>query len=339
MTAQANTPKTARNNAVDIFRLVCAMLVVCVHTQLFYEINANLNYFCTKIFPRIVMPFFFSVSGYYFIGSLISGEKVYIRYLKKLLIVYSLWSIIYFSLTFFNLIVLNHQPITDFIKQCALNFFIYGSYYQLWFFPAIFLSATITTICYKLKIIKWLVCFSLFLYIVGCLGCSYYTIGNRIPVISGFINSTHFDLIRRYLLTGLPFFLLGYFLNTIRIKKDKKLIAIFIITAIIYLAEIFYVVKTGLQENISLTLFLYPLATMIIICLINNPLPKFIIFGKRARTTANFMFYSHPIFILLLEKLFNLSGTPLFLLVVLLTGASGFMIAYINKKWINIFIA
>ena len=88
--------KDKRNNSIDIFRLVCALLVVAIHTHPFADINEYVGYFCTSVLTRIAVPFFFCVSGYYYVEKL---EKIGLRAFKdtskKILKIYIVWSIIY----------------------------------------------------------------------------------------------------------------------------------------------------------------------------------------------------------------------------------------------------
>ena len=60
-----------RNNAIDIFRYVCAILVISIHSEPFLEINSSLHYFFVQVVPRIAVPFFFTIAGYYYIKSML----------------------------------------------------------------------------------------------------------------------------------------------------------------------------------------------------------------------------------------------------------------------------
>ena len=59
-----------RNNSIDIFRLICAVLVIIIHTRPFEDQNELLGYIVVQILPRIAVPFFFCVSGYYYFHAL-----------------------------------------------------------------------------------------------------------------------------------------------------------------------------------------------------------------------------------------------------------------------------
>ena len=183
----------SRNCSIDIFRYICAIMVIAIHTHPFEDINSGLGYVCTQVIPRIAVSFFFAVSGYFYIKKMLSGEKIFFSYIKRTLQIYIIWSVIYFLLDF----VTKEKSITTFIKDCVISFFVTGSYYHFWYFPALIFSVCVVTLLYKMKGIKLLLPVSILLYIIGCLGCSYYSIGNKIPILGELYSNPHFYIIRR----------------------------------------------------------------------------------------------------------------------------------------------
>jgi serine/alanine racemase len=317
-----------------MFRLLAAVMVVAIHTEPFMDVNDQLGYFFVKIFPRIAVPFFFAIAGYFYIGSLAAGKKVFVKYMCKLFVLYSIWSCVYFVIDFFRYALPNHIAFVTFVTRCARHFFIDGSWYHLWFFPALFFAVVVTTICYKLKVLKYLAIASIMLYIIGCLGCSYYAIGIKIPCFSTLIAHEYFfTLIRRVVLMGLPFFLLGGFIH--KINHRSPIGWLFIFVTLLYLAEIFVVIHFKLQENIVITLALYPLVGVITAFLLNHDLLQFEKLAKKSKITADFMYYSHPIFIAVLAHLAITSPTVLFFMVVAATTLGGLSISLINNRWLN----
>ena len=89
-----------RNPSIDIFRYICAILVIAIHTGPLKEIDPALGYIATDAIPRIGVPFFFIVSGYYYICKLQNGEKPFRRYFNRILVIYSMWSIPYYVIEF-----------------------------------------------------------------------------------------------------------------------------------------------------------------------------------------------------------------------------------------------
>lgn len=333
-----------RNNSVDIFRLLCAIMVVAIHANPFTELNSTIGYFATQIFPRIAVPFFFAIAGYYYIKALSSGKKVFLKYIKRLLIVYSIWSAVYFAIDIFFEVIGNQFNAVSTIKSVITEFFITGSHYHMWFFPALFFAVIITTLFFRFHAIKFLAYGSLALYALGCLGCAYKNIAVQIPVLSSLVSSTHFELIRRVALMGLPFFAMGYFIylfmEKFRKTDNKKTVAAIVAFSLAFFAEIAVVIFLDLQENILLTFALYPLLFFVIVFLLNNPLPKFSKLSRACCASANFMYYAHPLVLLLCSMVsmktgFVISPTVTFLVAVTVTLCCGLLINKLNNRFIN----
>lgn len=331
-----------RNISIDLFRLICAIMVVAIHTQPLYDISYKLGYFATEILPRIAVPYFFAISGYYYIVGLISNKKVFFKNLKKLLYVYTIWSVLYFAIEFVQQVSTHQISIARFVRNMFFDFFIYGSYYQLWYFPAILFCIIIVYISYRFNLLMHLAISTLFLYFMGLLGCAYFSIGTKIPVLNHIITST---TIRRVILMGLPFFMAGYFINLFKSKcaniSNQKLAIGFTSVAALYLLEIYLVIHFKLQSNIILTFFLYPLVIILIIILLKNPLLKLGHISTYARGLSNFIFYSHPIFILVISSIgknifnFEIENTVKFILTVIASLLTGVLLLKINNKRIN----
>ena len=340
MSSETTLSKSGRNNAIDIYRLVCAVMVVYGHTHANRPDGANAVYYCTQVLRRMSVPFFFAVAGFFYTGALLSGKKVYRKYVTNLVIVYSLWSAVYFTVKFFMQVVFGGERFFSFVAACIPDFFISGSYYHFWFFPALFFSVTFVTVCHKLKMLKLAAFFSILLYIVGCLGCSYYGLGSRIPFMPILLDNSHFTFIRRAFLMGFPFFMMGYFLHAFKAEsvKNKTLIVTIIISIALFILEYFFVIGQGLQRSIYLTVMLYPLLMQVIMLLLKNPAPNLYSLGRRTRLMSNFIFYSHPLLLLLFSEVFHMADNVMFVLAASITGLIGLAVSYSNKKWLNVLV-
>ena len=89
-----------RNCSVDVFRYICAILVVAIHTRPLEELNPTLGFLAADVIPRIGVPFFFAVSGYFYLAKLEKGEKPFRTQMKKVLGLYSTWSLFYYLIDF-----------------------------------------------------------------------------------------------------------------------------------------------------------------------------------------------------------------------------------------------
>ncbi len=331
-----------RNCSIDIYRYICAIMVIAIHTHPFSDINQNLGFICTQVLTRIGVPFFFCVAGYFYIQKLETG-KPFFPYLKRLISIYLIWSFVYFFIDFLEW---GYSNPLGFIVNCVLSFTVYGSYYHFWFFPALIISVSLTTIAFKLKLSKILIPISIVLYIVGCIGCSYYELGTRIPILGALYQSSYFDTIRRIFFMGFPFFISGYITYRIKDKilnkySNKKLIFFSIAAIAVWLVEIYFVCILNIENNIVQTFALYSLLILTMLLLIKNPLNKFENLSKRFKVIANFTYYSHPLFIIVLQKIFlslfnkSIPETLLFILTTLITLILGLLLSRSQNKIIK----
>ena len=317
----------SRNNSIDLFRLICAILVVVIHTEPFYD-NA-FGFFLKEYVARIAVPFFLVVAGYFYFSKLRKGEPIFGKYLKKTVTTYAIWSIPYFLINFW---VLHDEGlgIVYYIKKCVVDFFVYGSYYHFWFFVALIYAVIVTTLLYKAGGIKLVTVVSSVLYLLGCLGSSYYNLGLHIPGFATLIGWTDFTIIRRIFMTGIPFFALGGMIGEVKdrvLEKGNGWIKKWLcIVAVLYLAEKAFVIYAHLQDNVVLTVFLYPLTAVILIYLLNHPMLGKENISNKARLCANFMYYMHPAFILIFSRLCTVSGAILFPIAVVAMLAGGWVL-------------
>lgn len=328
--------------SIDLMRVVCAYMVVAIHVHPFEEINSDIGYVFTQVVPRIAVPFFFVVSGYFFTKSLIKDSNITFKYLKRLIITYILWSLIYFTYQFLINIIKGDISILSIIKINILNFLFFGSYYHLWYFPALIFCVIISSIFNKIKHLNRLAIISILLYIIGLLGCSYYSLGIKIPILNKLYEFSQFTLIRRVCLMGLPFFMLGYFIQSINHKiykiKNVILIKLLMLTIFFFILEIVFVNLLDIQENIVITVFLYPLTGIVFMLCLKNPMYNISNYSNYFKYTANFTYYAHPLFIIVIsiisEKIIGIriAQTSMFVLVCVLTTAITWIIYKLNIK-------
>ena len=205
-----------RNSSIDFFRYICAILVVAIHTKPLGEFSELLQNIVIVI-ARVGVPFFFAVAGYFYIQKLEKGQKPFWGYLKKLLGTYTLWSLFYFAVSF---VVSRPANIIKYVTDCAVDFVINGSCYHFWFFPALIFAVSLTTLLYRLKWQKVIIPLVVALYAVGCLGCTYYELGLRIPLLGELIASAAFKVIRRFLMQGFGYFACGYIVHKLQKKAQ-----------------------------------------------------------------------------------------------------------------------
>lgn len=100
-----------QHQAIDVFKLIAAILVVAIHTQPFY--GSGLDYYFTS-FCRIAVPFFFTISSYFFWKKTCPNIK---HYTKRIATIYISWLIIYLPTVVQDFFI---EPDSPFMSRLAV---------------------------------------------------------------------------------------------------------------------------------------------------------------------------------------------------------------------------
>ena len=128
--------KTESLGGFDRFRVPAALLVIAIHTGPLLSLNGEANYLLTDILARIAVPFFFSVSGWFLVPRLLrEGRAALIPFVKKLLLLYGAAVLLYLPLNLYN------HPLEESGFALLRDVLFNGTFYHLWYFPALVLGA------------------------------------------------------------------------------------------------------------------------------------------------------------------------------------------------------
>ena len=150
--------------AMDVAKFVMALFVVGVHRALFQ--NAALNFFAGKVLFSIAVPFFFIASSFLFFRKLRqSGQgrrQALFRFEKRLLILYTLYTILYLPCIFVKNHTGHYAEITLRILagQCLLlakKFVTDTTFIHLWYVNTLMLSMLVLTLLTVKVRNKWAV--------------------------------------------------------------------------------------------------------------------------------------------------------------------------------------
>ena len=298
-----DAPAKVRNNSIDIFRYIAAVLVIAHHTDVLLEIHPLISYLVSQVIPRIAVPFFFAVAGYYYTIKLESGRPACAPYLKRLLKTYAAWSLIYFAADFLETGTLD-------IREMVTSFLIFGSEYHFWFFPSMFLSVLVSTLAHRMKWQKGLIALSLVLYLLGCLGHVYYVVGGKLPGLSALYEHPDFRWFCHAVLLGLPCFVCGTLVRrTEKFWRSFNCTIVHLAAALaLFLGEILVLKLLDWARSNTMSVSLYLLMFTLLVWLLQHPAPKLTTLSAKCRTLANVSYYSHVLFI----TLFNVMNKRLF---------------------------
>lgn len=300
-------------NSIDLFKFLCALLIIIIHANPFDDYSKILSFGLRNIVCVVAVPFFFVASGFLCFRKveLLDGEekKQYIKkFLKRILLMYLLWSAIYFMFVVLNWI--NNGFTIYSVLEYIRDFLFEGSYHTIWFLPALFSATLIVYLLRKKMTYKQIFIISLPIYIFTLLGSSYYGITEKIPVISNIYNIYYsiFETIKNGVCFGFIYVALGALIgaNNEKIKISKKINIVLIIAFYILLAiEEFIVAHFNWNSRgVDTVIMLLPLSFFIFTFVLNLELKDRKVYGT-LRKYSLLMFLSQRIPLTIFELCFG----------------------------------
>lgn len=315
-----------RNEFIDIMRIVCCIMVICIHTSPLIKISPILNYGLCHIISRIAVPFFFITSGYFFAIKLYSRDEKRTlnikRYIGNQIKIYLITSLIY---SFFNIFIFETvhfdsvKNILDFLRT-----YIFTGYYHLWYLNASIISLILINIIYSRFKEKSIVIFSLVLYLIGTLLNTYSFVlqQTRFELIS-YIYYLVFVTSRNGLFFGFPMMIMGIMVYKYKLYGNLKSSVLgLIISFFIYIMETIFLKLIGDPVFRDMYIFLIPVTYFLFLTLINlkDTFPnKLYIFKNFISYFSNLTLVIYCVHILVINftrSIFNTSGGLIELLIV-----------------------
>lgn len=273
-----------RNYSIDTLKLICAILVIYIHTPQ-PEIWET---FITPII-RTAVPIFFMISGYFTYGKK-NINKVIIKriiYLAKILC----WGFLLYALLFF--IANGKDSLAHLSNIFTKRFILFNSVpygMHLWYIFAYIYVLIIILFVHRFNLYK------LLFYITPIILVMTLAVG-RYCEITGISMHT-----RNFLFTGLPFFSIGMMIKRAKELPSKRFAIIS--SLIIYIISIFEVkyICEGSGDYYATTI---PLSILIFILFLNIKQTTDNIFSKTGREDSLYIYLFHFIFTILLATKCN----------------------------------
>lgn len=308
---------TKRYEGLDSFRIVCAVLVIMIHTQPFTCINDYVDLTITRIIARIAVPFFIMVTGFFVMPSEQnphSPEKklAFTRFIKKLLCYYLIAVVLYLPLNWYTgAFQEGFHPVA-----IAKALFFEGTFYHLWYFPALLLGGTLVYLLSKKMSFGSLFFTSCLLYLIGLLGDSYYGMIAKSPILSsGYDALFSFCSYTRNGLFYVPLFLvLGILLRnlsdtkTLPSRTGSIIGTLFCMTWMI--AEGLLLHTSDIPRHDSMYLFLPPLMYFLFSLLLRIPVAG----NAYLRQLTLPVYILHPLMIVVVRLIGKLTHTEFLLI-------------------------
>lgn len=289
--------------SIDNSRVIASFLVVAIHIYPFLNISPNLDFLFTHVFCRIAVPFFFMITGYYLIPKSLDNKNTLIDYTKKIIRIYLITILLYLPINLYTKAFKNIS-----ILKLIKAIFIEGTFYHLWYFPALILGIWLSYYLIKHYSDKKTTIIILLLYLVGLLGDSYYGLITNFNVLKNIYNGIF--QISTYTRNGLfyaPIFIcLGYFIskrkNNLTMKQNILFLFIFLFVMEIE-GYLLHILK--FQRHDSMYLFLIPTMFFLFQIILKGQVKQ----NKIIRNIATVIYIIHPMMIIVvrgISKVFHL---------------------------------
>ena len=248
-------------HAIDLVRVVAAFIVVAVHTDPLMTYFETGNYFINTVIGRLVVPYFFIVSGFFFARKIdfrvpMQTDIHFLKgFLKKIVLIYLIWSAIF--LPFQWLDWLQRGDDMEYWVTYVHEFFFKGSYYPLWYLTGLMVATALAYLLFKwLK--PWMVIvITGILFVIGASMNAYYHVFRFDGLFEGYYDI--FLTTRNGVFFGSFYVSIGMVLS----KRDIPLSAtwnrnLFIVSLILMTIEVFSLRSFDFSRGLDMWFFAVP---------------------------------------------------------------------------------
>lgn len=189
------------NSTIDILKVIMALLVVGIHTEPFgFNVWLDRGF---GIITRLCVPFFFITSAYFYWLK----EKGAILYLKRIVLLYLIWSVIYLP---FDIKELSSMS----FGQILYRFLWEGNEHALWYLCASAVGFIITFLLLKILKPKAVLIIGILFLVIGCVKSTWAPLAEKLFSV----NIPDFLGSRNGLFYAFPYTALGMYIAK---KPDK----------------------------------------------------------------------------------------------------------------------
>ncbi len=252
------------HDIIDIIKFVASICILLLHSNIFFSVNENLQFYGVQLLSRWGVPFFFTISAYFLFshgnkGS-ITNEQLF-NYIKRLLILYLAWFVLnipYIAYKLYLQDITNPKTWLSFLLNAVISSTFLGSWYLT---CSIFSAFFVFFLAKKLQT-KYIFIIALGLY-VFCVIANTYSKVFSINFNYGFCNS---------ILAGVIFYVLGKIIaeNKEKLLKTNKwkLLVLFLTFFAIYYLEMVFLKINNLSSSTDASIFLIPFAFFFVLFLL-----------------------------------------------------------------------
>lgn len=324
---------------VDVVKYLTAVMVICIHCSAIFP-QEQLNFLIKNVVCRIAVPFFCVSSAYFVRKGSFHQENYLKKYIKTLGKTYFIWSLIFIPLGI--LWINEHLKLSGFAIILAFIFGLIqvGTYYHLWYIPALifslyFIDKSLKYVSYKIMFV-----ISTLLFVFGSLE-TYYGILPQGVLKDTFDAVIHvFFTTRTGLLFGSIFVVTGYFIYDYQKQLSsllKYVPSFTVLCGALLVAEGFFLYNVE-RLDMNFLLMLVPFSFFFFLWILSFP-KEVKVDTRKIRELSKYYYFIHPVCVLLIEEMGEVfkvvilqSGVISYVLIILLTHFLSTIIIELQKK-------
>lgn len=293
---------------IDLIKYICSILVIVIHTSPGLPYSRPLNFALINIIGRVAVPFFFVANGYFMSKNLQKKGGAYFKeYIKSLIKVYLLWSLVYLP---FGVIWIQENieiPLYLYPIALCISLFYIGTYYHLWYIPALIFALIVIRFLEKRVAYRYILLITFILFSIGSIETYYGWIQNTsfLPIADYYFMI--FQTTRNGLFFGLFFVALGFYLSKEhkRVAVSKyKMGSIFFFLGIVVEAILLYNTNNKDMNFLFMTI---PFTFCLFEYALQAKTPWKLDYIK-LKAYSSYYYFSHAIFLVLIPLFLKLIG-------------------------------
>lgn len=312
---------------IDMMKLVCAVLIVYMHTYCWD--TGSIGLWIRNELTCVAVPFFFISSGYFYGVGIRRAEdkKSYFQsYFIRIFKMYVIWTVFSLPAAWYN-VSTAHGEYSVILKVFYLirGFFFTGSIGVYWYLLALLVNSIIFYLMYTKKLEKIVYPLAVLFFGIGVLYAASMLSDTALGKMIYYVFSTE----RNFLNVGLFYMAIGYFLSdkVINVKADAAAACSLLLLVIETIADTILPVKF-VHAFVAVALFIFAHQIEL------KPLEKI---SRRIRKLSTAIYLEHFPFILLFDfylyrgTLIDFSVTMLFVI-----GLYLLVSRILPEKWITV---
>ena len=307
---------------LDLLRYISSIIIIVLHLRPFLGVSDGLDLAFNNIVSRTCVPIFFLITGYFVAKKEVDNPGYINQYIKSMLPFYLFWSFLYIPVLliwardYFDIAwqFVGSLSISPYLLGLLSIFFIpivliialiyTGTFYHLWYFPALFLSLIVLKKWKEKFSYKILLGISFVLLLFGATETYFGMLPSSFQSLLSYYFKIFFTT-RNFLFFGLFYVVLGYHVGK---KKDpfrsysflKLLLSVYLLV----IEGILLQLTHRLNSNILLSCV--PLVYYLFLSLLYiGPLCSHAL-ARKLRNLSKYYYLLHPMVIVLLDLCFPL---------------------------------